>query len=57
VILTCGRGSQLLEMSVERGRMERNGGVLTLLLTIARGQNNAWPVIGSAIALVNCSKL
>ena len=30
---------------------ERWGGVLTLLLTVAGVQNNAWPVVGFAIAL------
>lgn len=37
--------------------MERSRGVLTLLLTIAGVQNNAWPVTGFAIALENYSRL
>jgi hypothetical protein len=36
---------------VRRENGERGRGILTLLLTVAGVQNNAWPVIGFAIAL------
>lgn len=43
-------------MKVIRRRVERRG-VLTLLLTIAGVQNNAWPLIGFAVALSDYSRL